>query len=312
VDDLLDVSRITRGKIRLLQEPVVLTAIVSRALEITQPLLKVRGHELTVNMPDSPPVVLGDPVRLAQVVGNLLNNAAKYTPDGGRIWLTVEGEGDEVLLRVRDTGIGIPQDMLASVFELFTQVECSLDRSHGGLGIGLTLVRQLVELHGGRVQAFSAGVNQGSEFVVRLPAHEGAPALPAVPQHEEARPSPSRCVLVVDDNQDAADSLAMLLRLGGHEVHVFHDGPTAVAAAAAVKPQVALLDIGLPEMNGFELARRLRMHPALTEILLVAVTGYGQDQDLRRSREAGFDHHLVKPVDPTALEAIFASCGRAV
>jgi CheY-like chemotaxis protein len=290
---------------------VALAAIVSRALEISQPLLKGRGHELTVNVPDSTLVVLGDPVRLAQVVGNLLNNAAKYTPEGGRIWLTVEGEADEVVLRVRDTGIGIPQEMLASVFELFTQVECSLDRSHGGLGIGLTLVRQLVELHGGHVQAFSAGANQGSEFVVRLPAlTDGTLALPAVPQREEGRPSPSRRVLVVDDNQDAADSLAMLLRLGGHEVHVFHDGPTAVAAADAVKPEVALLDIGLPEMNGFELARRLRTHPGLTAILLVAVTGYGQDQDLRRSREAGFDHHLVKPIDPMALEAIFASCDR--
>jgi signal transduction histidine kinase/DNA-binding response OmpR family regulator len=308
VDDLLDVSRITRGKIRLVQEPVDLAVIVHRAVEISQPLIKTRGHELSVSLPTGPLHVQGDPVRLAQVVGNLLNNAAKYTPEGGKVWLSVQREGSQAVLSVRDTGVGIPHEMLASVFDLFTQVECSLDRSHGGLGIGLTLVRQLVELHGGRVQAFSSGPNQGSEFVVRLPALAVAAVPARALEHPLGRlPAPRRRVLVVDDNLDAAESLAVLLRLDGHEVHVYHDGPTAVAAADELKPEVVLLDIGLPEMNGFEVARRLRTHPDLTQTLLVAVTGYGQDQDLRRSREAGFDHHLVKPIDPATLQTIFGS-----
>jgi CheY-like chemotaxis protein len=247
-------------------------------------------------------------VRLAQVLGNLLNNAAKYTEDGGKIWLTVAREADEVALRVRDTGIGIPPEMLSSVFELFTQLENSLDRSQGGLGIGLTLVRRLVEMHGGRVQVFSAGANQGSEFTVSLP----------VLSEEHARPAPingaangaagGRCkVLVVDDNLDAADSLALLLRVEGHEVQVCHDGGEALATIAKFQPEVVLLDIGLPGMDGYEVARRLRTHPATESALLVALTGYGQEEDIRRSRAAGFDHHFVKPADVGALTTLFAS-----
>jgi signal transduction histidine kinase/DNA-binding response OmpR family regulator len=307
VDDLLDVSRITRGKISLQFEPLDMALVVARAVEISQPMIEARGHELTVVLPEEPLCVKGDLVRLAQVVGNLLNNAAKYTEEGGRIWLTAVRDGGEVVLRVRDTGVGIPRDMLTTVFDLFTQAERSLDRAHGGLGIGLTLVRQLVELHGGRVQAFSPGPNQGSEFVVGLPAlalaveSEGPAAEPQVPLL-----GPRRRVLVVDDNQDAAESLALLLRLAGHDVHVCHDGPAAVAAAVELVPEVVLLDIGLPGMDGFEVARRLRAHPALARTLLVAVTGYGQSQDLDRSREVGFDHHLVKPVDPDTLVEVFA------
>jgi signal transduction histidine kinase/DNA-binding response OmpR family regulator len=308
VDDLLDVSRITRGKIRLQVEPITLSAVVARAVEISRPHIDARRHELTVQLPEQPLVVRGDPVRLAQVVGNLLNNAAKYTEEGGRIWLTVEQNGAEAVLRVRDTGVGIPAEMLVSVFELFTQVEHSLDRAHGGLGIGLTLVRQLVQLHGGRVHAASAGLGRGSEFVVHLPLLDKAD----LPEHPAARPraaeaSLGRRVLVVDDNHDAAESLAMVLRLNGHAVSVCHDGPTALSMALATRPEVVLLDIGLPEMDGYEVARRLRACPGPNGMLLIAVTGYGQEQDVRRSRAAGFDHHLVKPVDLGALAGLLAT-----
>jgi signal transduction histidine kinase/DNA-binding response OmpR family regulator len=308
VDDLLDVSRITRGKIRLLRETVNAAAIVARAVEISQPLIKARRHELVVSVPQEPIYVEGDPVRLAQVMGNLLNNAAKYTEEGGRVWLTVERDGGEAVFRVRDTGVGIPYEMLTSVFELFTQVERSLDRSHGGLGIGLTLVRQLVELHGGRVQASSPGPNQGSEFVVRLPAVEAGRSsqsqagVAAVPP-----PNPPCRILVVDDNHDAADSLAALLRVAGHDVHVRYDGAAALAAAQELHPEVVLLDIGLPEMDGFEVARRLRAQPALRSTLLIAITGYGQEQHLCRSRAAGIDHHFIKPVDIAALSAVLSA-----
>jgi signal transduction histidine kinase/DNA-binding response OmpR family regulator len=308
VDDLLDVSRITRGKIRLQKEAVELSAVTARALELSRPFIEARGHELTVSLPEKPIFVEADPVRLAQVLGNLLNNAAKYTEEGGRIWLTAERDRDEAVLRVRDTGVGIPQEMLHAVFDLFTQVERSLDRSHGGLGIGLTLVRRLVELHGGRVQANSPGPNQGSDFEVRLPILEKA----SMPEPLAAEPLPEGAglrhrILVVDDNRDAADSLALVLRLMGHEVHVCHDGAGALAATRELRPEVVLLDIGLPEMDGYEVARRLRTDPELNDTLLVAITGYGQEQDLRRSREVGFDHHLVKPVDPATLAALFAA-----
>jgi signal transduction histidine kinase/ActR/RegA family two-component response regulator len=308
VDDLLDVSRITRGKIRLQKEAVELSTVTARALELSRPFIEARGHELTVSLPEKPVFVEADPVRLAQVLGNLLNNAAKYTEEGGRIWLTAERDRDEAVLRVRDTGVGIPQEMLHAVFDLFTQVERSLDRSHGGLGIGLTLVRRLVELHGGLVQASSPGPNQGSEFEVRLPILE----VMSVPEPLAVEPLPAdagsrRRILVVDDNQDAADSLALVLRLMGHEVHVCHDGAGALAATREFRPEVVLLDIGLPEMDGYEVARRLRAAPELNDMLLVAITGYGQEQDLRRSREVGFDHHLVKPVDPAMLAALFAA-----
>jgi signal transduction histidine kinase/DNA-binding response OmpR family regulator len=307
VDDLLDVSRITSGKIRLQKEPVDLAQVVARAVEISQPLLQVRGHEFSASVPEQPVYVMGDAVRLAQVLGNLLNNAAKYTQEKGRISINLQREGDEAIVRVRDNGVGIPPEMLGSIFHLFAQVERSLDRSHGGLGIGLTLVQRLVELHGGRVQAFSAGPNRGSDFVVHLPVFEES-APPA--QHDAAVPPLAhvrRRVLLVDDNRDVAASLARLLRMDGHEVHVCHDGAAAVTAAAGFHPDVVLLDIGLPGMNGFEVARRLRAQPALSHTLLIAITGYGQEQHPQSTLEAGFNHYLVKPVDPVVLATLLAA-----
>jgi signal transduction histidine kinase/DNA-binding response OmpR family regulator len=313
VDDLLDISRITRGKIRLQTEPTELTAVVQRAVETSRPLIDARRHDLTVSLPDQPVRVQGDPVRLAQVLGNLLNNAAKYTEDGGKIWLTVERANGEAVCRVRDTGLGIPPDMLASVFDPFTQVDRSLDRSQGGLGIGLTLVKQLVELHAGRVQVHSAGLDQGSEFVVRLPALAGevshGPSTNGAPAPPPA--DVPRCrVLVVDDNVDGAESLAVLLRLSGHDVRVCHDGPAGLMIADEFRPELVFLDIGLPGLDGYEVARRLR---ARTErMVLIALTGYGQEEDVRRSRQAGFDRHLVKPADLASLAALFEALGNDI
>jgi CheY-like chemotaxis protein len=306
VDDLLDVSRITRGKITLRTEAVDVATVVARAVETCRPLMDERKHELTVSLPPEPVRVEGDTTRLAQVVSNLLNNAAKYTEEGGRIGLTVQQEGGEAVLRVRDSGVGIPADMLSNVFDLFTQVNRSLDRSQGGLGIGLTLVHRLIEMHRGSVRAFSAGPNQGSEFVVRLPALAGQGAEEPSPNGtaEPAAPGPTRRILVVDDNTDGADSLALVLGLSGHDVRTAYDGPAAVEAATSFLPEVVLLDIGLPGIDGYEVARRLRKHPGLEEILLVALTGYGQDEDRRRAEEAGFDVHLVKPVDASTLSQI--------
>jgi CheY-like chemotaxis protein len=247
----------------------------------------------------------GDPTRLSQVFGNLLNNAAKYTPPGGSVWLTVQVGPQEVAVSVRDSGIGIPSEMLPRVFDLFTQLDHSLDRAQGGLGIGLTLVHRLVGLHGGSVQALSAGSGQGSEFIVRLPLRGQLVDRPAKDIKAPA-PVPIQRVLVVDDNVDAADSLALLLRVIGHETRIAHDGLEALVAARAFLPDVVLLDIGLPGMDGYEVARQLRGEPDLRTALLIAQTGYGQDEDRRRSREAGFDHHLVKPVDPDALRALLA------
>ena len=306
VDDLLDISRITEGKIRLHLETVSLAKVVQRALEVSEPLIAARRQELKVSLPQEDLTIEADPVRLAQVLSNLLNNAAKFTPDGGHIGLTVERDGDDVCFKVSDTGIGIPPEMLASIFDLFTQVEATLDRSHGGLGIGLTLVRRLVELHGGSVRAFSPGRNQGSEFVVRLPRH--AEILPAPQPDGQTRPTfvgRQRRILVIDDNVDAADSLAMLLRVAGHEVQTAKDGPTALSGVSAFQPEVALVDIGLPIMDGYEVARHLRqeLHSGL---LLIALTGYGQKEDFDRSRKAGFDHHLIKPTDPGVLMDLMA------
>jgi two-component system CheB/CheR fusion protein len=309
LDDLLDVSRISRGRIELRQEPVDLAAVLGRSVEAARPLFEERQHQLTVSLTPGPLRVRGDPTRLDQVVTNLLNNAAKYTDPGGRIRVSAGREGGAVVLRVRDTGIGIDPEMLPKIFDLFVQAERRLDRSQGGVGIGLTLVRRLVELHGGTVDAQSAGPGRGSEFVVRLPAApEGeAGARAGAAGADAASPRAlSRRVLVVDDNVDAADSIALLLRLGGHEVRVAHDGPTALLIARAFRPQVVFLDIGMPGMDGYEVARRLRREPGPQPALLVALTGWGHDEDRRRSQEAGFDHHLVKPVDPAALVQLLA------
>jgi len=308
VDDLLDVSRITGGKIALRKERVALGDVVARAMETTRPLIESRGHELTISLPPAPVALDADPARLAQVVANLLSNAAKYTPPGGRIWLTAEAAGDEVVIRVRDTGAGLAPELVPNVFDLFVQGDTSLARTRGGLGIGLTIVRRLVELHGGRVEARSPGVGQGSEFIVRLRAlPTAAPAPRAAPaaSHDGARPLG---VLVVEDNEDAAEGLAMILRLWGHDVHVAYDAAAALEAAERHTPDVVLSDLGLPGMSGYELAQRLRERPGFGRAVLIALSGYGRDEDRRRAVEAGFDHHLVKPPD---LDALARLLGRA-
>jgi len=250
-----------------------------------------------------------DPVRLAQVVGNLLTNSAKYTEANGHIWLTVRREGDQAVLSVRDSGIGIAPDMLPHVFELFVQADHASTKAHGGLGIGLTLVRSLVEMHNGTVQARSAGLGKGSEFIVRLPLLAQAKAVPGpleFTEGEQATPSSGHRLLVVDDNYDAAISLSMLLRLQGHEVRVAHDGSTALEIATAFRPDLIFLDIGMPGMDGYEVARRVRQTPGLERTILAALTGWGQQEDRRRTSEAGFEHHLVKPPEPNMVEKVLA------
>jgi two-component system CheB/CheR fusion protein len=305
VDDLLDVSRFTRGKIDLRKESVDLAAVVAQALETSRPHLDARRHELTVSLPPEPLCLEADPTRLAQVFANLLNNAAKFTEEGGRVALAAERQGPEVVLRVRDTGIGMTEEMLARAFDLFAQADRALDRSHGGLGIGLTLARRLVQMHGGSVQAFSDGPGKGSEFVVRLPLLDGARPAGQVPRVWNG-PRTSRRILIVDDNVDVAESIAQLLGMAGHGVRTAYSGPAALEAARSYRPEAVLLDIGMPGMDGYEVARRLRQEAGLEEILLVALTGYGQQEDRRRSRQAAIDHHLVKPVDLETLEALLA------
>ena len=313
VDDLLDVSRVMRGKIELRKEPVELATVVARAVETAQPLIEVQGHRLDLSLPSESLLLDADPVRLSQVVGNLLTNSAKYTEANGHIWLTARREGDQAVLRVRDDGIGIAPDMLPHVFELFVQVDHASTKAQGGLGIGLTLVKNLVEMHNGTVEARSEGLGKGSEFIVRLPlmVQERQPKEKdnGELQQEPARSSGHR-LLVVDDNQDAAISLAMLLRLQGHEVRVAHSGPVALEMTKAYAPDVVFLDIGMPGMDGYEVARRLRQQPGLENVVLAALTGWGQQEDRRRTSEAGFNHHLVKPPDPKALENVLAELMR--
>jgi CheY-like chemotaxis protein len=287
---------------------VSLGAVLANAVESSRPLIEAAGHDLAVALPPEPAVVEADPTRLAQAFLNLLNNAAKYTPPGGRIRLTADVQGGEAVVRVRDTGVGIPAAMLPHIFELFTQVDRSLERSQGGLGVGLTLVRRLVEMHGGSVEARSEGPGQGSEFVVRLPVIEMPPAPPPPPPQggEQAAATARLRILVVDDNRDAVESLGLLLQVRGHEVRAAHDGVAGLEAAASFRPDVALLDLGMPRLNGYDLARRLRGQAWGRGLVLIALTGWGQEDDRRRTREAGFDHHLVKPVDPDALLGLFA------
>ena len=306
VDDLLDVSRITRGKVVLQKETVELASVVERAVEVSRPLIDQRKHRLTLTIPREPILVFADSIRLAQVIANLLNNAAKYTEEQGRIDLIVDQIGQEAVIRIVDTGVGIAPNMLSSVFDLFTQAQGSVSRSEGGLGIGLSLVRSLVQMHDGVVTARSAGLGQGSQFEVRLPIRQAGSLKAPSPQPIVPEKIPSRRILVVDDNVDAADSLAMLLRVIGHDVRTAHDGPAALEAARASRPEVVLLDIGLPYMSGLDVARHLRQDFPAHDIVLVALTGYGQDEDRRRSEEAGFNGHLVKPVDFDALQSLIA------
>jgi signal transduction histidine kinase len=309
VDDLLDVSRITRGKIELKIESIDATQVVAAAIETSRPFVDALEHTLTVLLPPEPLLIKGDFARVAQILANLINNAAKYTNEGGRIAVTAAREGANVVFRVRDTGIGIPADLLSSIFEPFTQIDRTLARSQGGLGIGLTLVRRLVEMQGGRVFASSDGPDQGSEFTVSLPAATPAQR-PKGDSGESGRTAAAAldlCVLVVDDNHDVAESTAVLLRLAGCEVHLAHDGEEALRLVPRVRPDAILLDIGLPRMNGYEVAERIRSDPENRDILIVAVSGYGQQEHRLRSKQAGFDQHVVKPIDPTALSGLLAA-----
>ena len=311
VDDLLEVSRISSGRVQLRQAQIVLSDIARRAVETAQPLITQHRHALTVSLPPEPICLQADAARLEQVLVNLLTNAAKYTEDGGRIALTIErtigSGGDTAVLRVRDSGIGIAPELLPHIFDLFTQADRSLDRSQGGLGIGLCLVQRLVELHGGTVEVFSV-LGQGSEFVVRLPVVVGSSPVAAPLFMEPVQQRRKSCrVLVVDDNVDAAQTVAMLLDMSGHESRMAHDGPGGLEAVLAWQPDVVLLDIGLPGLNGFEVARLIRQQPLHKNVVLVALTGYGLEADRQRSREAGFDHHLVKPADFDEIEKILAS-----
>ncbi|MGH7520239.1 MAG: ATP-binding protein [Gemmatimonadales bacterium] len=319
VDDLLELSRINEGRIELRKERVKLTAVLRSALEASGQLVEAAGHELIVSEPAEAVLLYADPVRLIQVIANLLNNAAKYTESGGKITLRARAEGNEAVISVQDTGIGIPHEMLSRIFEMFVQVDASQDRSRQGLGIGLTLVKRLVEMHGGSVEARSEGLGKGSEFVVRLPAiadQRVARADDGPRQRVGAERRKSDLVrfriLVVDDHHDAGDSLATLLRLLGHQVRTAYDGLAALDAAKAFRPEVVLLDIGMPGMDGYEVASKLRQDPTLEGLLIVALTGYGRDEDLRRSAAAGFDVHLVKPVDVGVLNTLLAQHGARV
>ncbi len=308
VDDLLDVARITRNKIELRKQRVDLATVLQSAIEANRTLIQTAGHQLTVALPSNRVWLDGDPTRLAQVFSNLLNNAAKYTAGRGHIWLAAEQEGAEVVIRVRDTGVGIADSMLPRIFEMFTQVDSTLERSQGGLGIGLTLVKRLIELHGGRIEAVSAGLGQGSEFIVRLPVATQHESGEPPPGKDVRRPGFSGCrILVVDDNVDAADSFMRLLQMMGHDVRMAHDGPEALETAGSYRPHMVLLDIGLPGMNGYEVAQQLRARTELRSMQLVAVTGWGQEDARRRAQESGFDYHLTKPVERASLDKLLTS-----
>jgi signal transduction histidine kinase len=312
LDDLLDVSRITANKFDLRKATVPLAPVIAGAVETSRPLIEEVRHDLTVEVPEEPIYVEADPVRLGQVFSNLLNNAARYTPEGGSIRLACERRGEEVVVSVRDTGIGIGPDMLPRVFDMFSQAEVTTDGPRRGLGIGLSLAKGLVEMHGGHVEAKSAGHRQGSEFLVRLPVAQEAPRPGADGSAEPSVASrgPKRRLLVVDDLKDNADSLAMLLGMMGHEVHVAYDGETGVEAAERHRPEVVLLDIGMPKLNGYDACRRIRQQPWGRGMHIVAITGWGQEHDRRRGEEAGFEDHMVKPVDPAALLKMLESFPR--
>jgi signal transduction histidine kinase/DNA-binding response OmpR family regulator len=310
VDDLLDVSRITQNKIELKIEAVDVAAVVAVAVETVRPLIDTQEHALSVLLPEQPMRIRGDFARLAQVLANLLNNAAKYTDRKGRIALIAEQEGAEIVFRIRDSGIGIPASALPTIFDLFTQVEQTLDRSQGGLGIGLTLVERLVKMQGGSVSASSAGKNLGSEFIVRLPAmpvdQRVAAGRRAAERYTTSSPG-EFAVLIVDDNRDATDSMAMLLAMEGYDVRVAYDGAQALDAVRAARPDVILLDIGLPGMDGYQVAQRVRADLDNSSIVIVAVSGYGQEEHRSRSTQAGCDHHLVKPIEPAVISELLAS-----
>lgn len=306
LDDLLDVSRIARNKLELRTECLDLTQIIEISMEMSRPLVEAGGHQLVVSRPPEPIYVEGDAVRLAQVFANLLTNAAKYTDRGGRIELTLSRQEQAATVAVRDNGIGIATETMPHLFDIFSQAQPALPRAQGGLGIGLSLVKGLVALHGGRVEAFSEGPGRGSEFVVTLPTV--APPPPARARRTDSEtPVGGHRILIVDDNRDSTDSLAMLLRLTGNEVSTAYDGEQAIEAAAALRPEVILLDINMPKRDGYECCRCIRAQPWGRDVFLIALTGWGQEEDRRRAEEAGFNHHMVKPVSPEELTALLAS-----
>jgi CheY-like chemotaxis protein/two-component sensor histidine kinase len=307
VNDLLEVSRVLSGRIQLHQEELDLRGVAQQAVETARTLIDQRKHRLNVALPQKPAWVLGDAIRLEEVIVNLLSNAAKYTPEGGDIWLSIEEEGEEVVIRVRDSGVGIAPELLPQIFDLFTQAQRTLDRSQGGLGIGLTVVRKVIELHGGTTEAHSSGLSHGSEFIVRLPAVRSPARQAKIPAAKRAQPVQTWRVLVVDDNADSADSIAAILETSGHEVEVAYSAQRALEMAVEYQPDIMLLDIGLPDMDGYEVAKHLRQTPELKQMRLIAITGYGQQSDRQRSREAGFDEHVVKPVEWQKLEELLAS-----
>jgi CheY-like chemotaxis protein len=307
IDDLLDLSRISLGRIELRRERVDLAQVLQNAIEISRPLIAQSGHELVIDAAADVPaaiVVNADLTRLAQVFANLLNNAAKYTERGGRITVSAERVGDNAVVRVSDTGIGIPPHMLKRIFEMFTQVDRSLEKAQGGLGIGLSISKRLVEMHGGTLTAASAGIGRGSELTVHLPLAGMALSSPPTAKDESQGGLRPKRIVVADDNVDAAVSLAMMLEMSGNETRTAHDGLEAVEMVEAFAPDAVVLDIGMPKLNGYEACRRIRALPGGERMLIVAMTGWGQDQDKRLSQEAGFDYHLVKPVEPAALERI--------
>jgi CheY-like chemotaxis protein len=307
LDDLLDLSRISRGKVELRSERVELRTVVESALETCRPVVEAARHALTVTLPSAPVWLHADLTRLAQVVGNVLLNAAKYTPDGGEIGLVARVDGGEVVISVTDNGAGIPGELQDHVFEMFAQVHAANDRSQSGLGIGLALVKYLIEMHGGRVEVESPGPGRGSTFTLRLPLAGSVAAPQAVGRRDPEQVARGRLrVLVVDDNVDGAEMLAMMLELAGHETRVAGDGPGCLAAARVFRPDVAVLDIGLPGMDGHELARRLQDDPSIPDPVLIALTGWGSEDDKRRSKQAGFEYHLTKPVEADTITSLLA------
>jgi signal transduction histidine kinase/ActR/RegA family two-component response regulator len=309
VDDLLDISRITSGKIELRKEPVELAAIIAGAVETSRPHIEAAGLQLALSLPPEPITLEADPVRLGQVIANLLNNAAKYTAAGGQIWLTARQHACEAVLSVRDSGVGIPADMLHRVFDLFSQVNATIGRAQGGLGIGLTLAKSLVELHGGHIEAQSEGLGMGSTFVITLPTalHAPRPAVTTRALQNCSTPLPARRILVVDDMRDAGYVLGKLLEALGQQVHTLQHSRAALEHARRERPEVIISDIGMPDMDGYELARRMRREPGLQGVVLVALTGYGREGDRRQVEEAGFDYHLVKPASIEALQELLGS-----
>jgi PAS domain S-box-containing protein len=307
VDDLLDVARISRGKIELRRERVDLRAVIEQAVELCKPLAQSRQHDVRVSLPAETVLLQADAVRLSQVLSNLLHNACKYTEPGGRIELVAHAQGSELVVTVRDTGIGIPAEMLPRVFEMFTQMDQTLERAQGGLGIGLTLARELVEMHGGTIEARSDGPGRGTEMIVRLPVVVEQQSISERPFSLPVEGSRGRSILVVDDNKDNADSLSTLLRLRGHTTSTANDGPEAIEAAERIRPDLVLLDIGLPRMSGLEVCRSIREQAWGRSMIVVALTGWGQEEDRVKSRDAGFDHHLVKPVQIEELSRLIGT-----